>query len=169
MFWEPDVDCNLASAWLSSALKVLGPLVESGDHVLLAKTLGQHRPSLGPLWLGAILTGSAPDVAPLLRTLCAPYARPDSLASAWLGISQLFMDICSGRPYEREAGYIARADRWRLLHDLGSEPYCSTPLSSWQPFGLTSSAQDIVDTMLVGIGLHKVANRLQALYRVIDI
>ena len=135
VFWEPGIDCNLASAWLSPALDVIGPLIESHNHETLVRVLAHHRPKVGPLWLGATLTGLSGDIPHFLRTLEAPYARPESLASAWLGIPQLFMDTPGIGRYKCDGDHIRRADRWRLLHDVGSPPYGSTPLSSWQPFG----------------------------------
>ena len=135
VFWEPEIDCNLASAWLSPVLNVVSPLIETNDHETLVKVLARHQPRLGPLWLGAILTGLWMDIPHFLRTLEAPYARPESLASAWFEVPQLFMDTPGIGGYKRYGDHIRRADRWRLLHDVGSQPYGSTPLSSWQPFG----------------------------------
>ena len=135
VFWEPDIDCNLASAWLSPALNALGPLIDTNDHEMLVRTLARHQPMAGPLWLGAVLTGLSRNIPHFLQTLEAPFARPDSLASAWLGFPQLFMDTPGTGAYKDDGNCIRRADRWRLLHDVGSRPYGSTPLSAWQPFG----------------------------------
>lgn len=44
------------------------------------------------------------------------------------------MDTPGSKNYKCDGNYIRRADRWRLLYNIGSQPYCSTPLSSWQPF-----------------------------------
>lgn len=147
VFWEPDIDCNLASAWLSPALTVLGPLIHTNDHKMLVRTLARHRPMAGPLWLGAVLTGFSRDIPHFLQTLEAPFARPDSLASSWLGFPQLFMDTPGVGAYICDGNYIRRADRWRLLHDVGSKPYCSTPLSSWQPFGKVPLSSVELDVM----------------------
>ena len=135
VFWEPEIDCNLASAWLFPVLEMFDPLIETNNHEMLVRVLARHRPMVGPLWLGATLTGLSKDIPHFLRTLEAPYARPDSLASAWLETPQLFTDTPGIGAYKCENDHIRRADRWRLLHDVGSPPYCSTPLSSWQPFG----------------------------------
>ena len=136
VLWEPGIDCNLASAWLSPVLDVIGPLIEARNHETVVRLLAHHRPKVGPLWLGATLTGLSGDIPHFLRTLEAPYARPESLASAWLGTPQLFMDTPGiGRYKCGEDDHIRRAHRWRLLHDVGSPPYGSTPLSTWQPFG----------------------------------
>ena len=147
VFWEPGIDCNLASAWLSPALKVVGPLIEANHHETLVRILVRHRPRVGPLWLGATLTGICRDIPHFLRTLEAPYARPESLASAWLGIPQLFTDTPGVGGYKCDGDHIRRADRWRLLHDVGSQPYNSTPLSSWQPFGSMPLSGVEVDVM----------------------
>lgn len=134
VFWEPAIDCNIASAWLSRVLDVIGPLIEAYNHEMLVRILAHHRPRVGQLWLGATLTGLSRDIPHFLRTLEAPYARPESLASAWLGMPQLFMDTPGIGCYKCDGDRIRRADRWRLLHDVGLPPYGSTRLSSWQPF-----------------------------------
>jgi len=135
VFWEPDVDCNLVSPWFSPILEVLTPITEAGDHEMLLKVLALHRPKLAPLWLGAILTGFTTFIIPFLRSLNAPYARPDPIASVWTGSSQSFMDLQGSGPYAQDDDEMQRADRWRLLHDVANLPYKSTPLVGWQPFG----------------------------------
>lgn len=147
-FWEADVDCNVVSAWFQPILKTLTPLVRYEDHELLLKVLALHRPMLAPLWLGAILTGLTSFIIPFLKSLDAPYARPDSVAAAWTGSPQSFMDQPGTGPYiqgneaamwgtyeQSTALEIQRIDRWRLLHDIGKPPYNSTPLIPWPPFG----------------------------------
>ena len=135
VFWEPEIDCNLASAWLSPVSKMVNPLIETNNHETLVRMLARHRSIVGPLWLGAILTGHSRHIPCFLRNLDAPYVSPNSLASAWLELPRLFMDTPGIRAYKCDGSSIRKADRWRLLHDVGSRPYCSTPLSSWQPFG----------------------------------
>ena len=147
VFWEPGIDCNLASAWLSPALNVLSPLIETNNHEMLVRILARHRPMAGPLWLGAVLTGLSRDIPHFLQTLEAPFARPDLLASAWLGFPQLFTDTPGTGAYRYDGNCIRRADRWRLLHDVGSQPYCSTPLLSWQPFGKMPLSDVELDVM----------------------
>ena len=147
VFWEPGIDCNLASAWLFPASKVIVPLIETRNQELLVKVLARHEPIIGPLWFGAILTGFSTEIAHFLRTLQAPYARPESLASAWFELPQLFLDTPGFEAYRCDGDRIRRVDRWRLLHDVGLEPYCSTPLSSWQPFGWMPLSSVELDVM----------------------
>ena len=154
-FWEPNTDCNIFSAWFQPILSVLTPLVLSKNYELLVNVLALHRPTVAPLWLGAILTGLSNFIVPFLKSLDAPYARPDSVAAAWTGSPQSFMDQPGFGPYVHACDktlvttedmgpsskefnlMIQRADRWRLLHDIGESPYNSTPLVPWPPFGCT--------------------------------
>jgi hypothetical protein len=163
IFWEPGLDCNLVSPALNPAIEVLQTLLQNGQDEVLVKVLAQRRPKIGSLWLGAVATGfSHPDVIlGHLRRLDARYSRPDAIAAAWTGSSQSFMDEAGSGPYLGLAGHIAsvtdgagkstemglspirdmtisRADRWRLLHDVGEPPYNNTPLGAWQPFGRIS-------------------------------
>ncbi|MCJ1395928.1 hypothetical protein MMC18_008814 [Xylographa bjoerkii] len=126
---------------------MVNSLIETNNHETLVRMLARHRPIVGPLWLGAILTGLSRDIPNFLRTLEAPYARPDSLASAWLELPQLFIDTPGIGAYKCDDYQIRRADRWRLLHDVGLKPYCNTPLSSWQPFGLMPLSAVEIDVM----------------------
>jgi hypothetical protein len=165
IFWEPGLDCNLVSPALNPAIEVLQMLLQDGQDEVLVKVLAQRRPKIGSLWLGAVATGfSHPDVIlGHLRRLDARYSRPDAIAAAWTGSSQSFMDEAGSGPYLRPEDHIAgvtdnagksaemglspirdmtisRADRWRLLHDVGEPPYNNTPLGAWQPFGRISRA-----------------------------
>lgn len=157
-FWEPGVDCNVVSAWFQPILSVLTPLILHQDHDMLIKVLALHRPTLAPLWLGAAMTGLSNFIPLFLKSLDAPYARPDSIAAAWTGSPQSFLDQTGRGPYIYSDDAIAssplgeanlpsndaatlvikRADRWRLLHDIGEPPYNSTSLVPWPPFGRIS-------------------------------
>ena len=156
IFWEPEIDCNLASAWLFPISETIN---KCKNEEVLVRILGRHRPTVGPLWLGATLTGLSTHIPHFLRTLEAPYARPDSLGFAWLGIPQLFMDIAGTGGYICDGNRIRRADRWRLLHDVGTSPYGSTPLSSWQPFG-----QMCLSAVELDVGAHITCIRHEKLY-----
>ncbi|KAI3144823.1 hypothetical protein CBS147325_5008 [Penicillium roqueforti] len=54
-FFNPDIECNLVSAWLNPALAILNSISPNE----LGPFLANRKPLLGPLWLGAILTGLA--------------------------------------------------------------------------------------------------------------
>ena len=61
--------------------------------------------------------------------------------------------------YICDGDQIRRADRWRLLHDVGSSPYGSTPLLSWQPFG-----QMPLSAVELDVGAHTICQRHEKLY-----
>ena len=44
VFWEPGVDCNLASAWLLPAAEVINPLIETKNNEILVRLLARHQP-----------------------------------------------------------------------------------------------------------------------------
>lgn len=61
-----------------------------------------------------------------------------------------------GNGYYKCDDSICRADRWRLLHDVGSTSYDSTPLSSWQLIGRMPLSAVEVDVMAhVGCKRHE--------------
>lgn len=59
-FFNADIECNLASAWLNPAFAVL-ELIRLGKS-LMATLLASRQPHLGILWSGAILTDQADSV-----------------------------------------------------------------------------------------------------------
>ena len=59
-FFNPDIECNLASAWLNPAFAVIGSI--SPRERSLVALLANRQPQLGALWLGAVFTDLARSI-----------------------------------------------------------------------------------------------------------
>ena len=101
---------------------------------MFVRILAWHWLAIASLWLSAILTGLSADIPHFLYTLEMLYACFNSLTSAWFEVSQLFIDTPGIRCYVCDRNLISWIDWWHLLHDVGSQLYCSMPLLSWQSF-----------------------------------
>lgn len=55
VFWEPEVPCNFAGAWLGPITSILDPIISDDNLELLAKILSFT--TVAPLWLGVTLCG----------------------------------------------------------------------------------------------------------------
>jgi hypothetical protein len=147
VFWESGVDCNVVSAWLSSIHKVIKPVLESRDTELLIKMFTLYCPQQAPLWMGVLWLGSsdwAGMVESYLTTLeeqpeFTRASQPDSVAAAWLGCRQSFLDEAGVGCYEENGTrMLSNSDLTRLrfnhryLANAEELPY------GWQPFGSTS-------------------------------
>jgi hypothetical protein len=140
IFWEPDVPCNFAGAWLGPINNVLRPIILDNKLEILAKVLSFTN--VAPLWLGVALCGRTTiidSILPFLDELRPyPYVRPFANVAAWTGIPQSFMDTYPSEPYLQN-GTISRANVWRLRHDCCEKyedgSFSTTPLSRWEPFG----------------------------------
>ncbi|KAL5316340.1 hypothetical protein ACEPPN_015385 [Leptodophora sp. 'Broadleaf-Isolate-01'] len=147
IFWEPDVPCNFAGAWLGPISDILRPILQDNNLELLAKILSFTN--VAPLWLGVALCGQGAiikSIMPFLDQLRPyPYAQPFLDAAAWTGTSQSFMDSHPPGPYLQN-GRISRANVWRLRHDCHmnyeDDSFSTTPLHGWPPFG-TMRVEDI--------------------------
>ncbi len=113
VFWEPDVPCNFAGAWVGPILAVLGPIIQDNNLELLAKVLSATR--MAPLWLGITLCGRQAiinSITPSLRQgRSYSHTQPNIDAAAWTNAPQSFMDTCpkgpifrKGRSPERTSG-----------------------------------------------------------------
>ena len=139
IFWEPDVPCNLAGAWIGPIATTLEPIIRQNDLELLAKVLSFT--SIAPLWLGLALCGRRALIKSILPSLTElrhyPYTRPDIDTAAWTGVQQSFMD--SHCTELRLDDTVPRADVWRLRHDCYAEysddGFLYTPPYGWAPFG----------------------------------
>lgn len=135
-FFNPDIDCNLVSAWLNPAFAVLKSI--SPRERSLAVLLANRQPRLGILWLGAIFTDLANSI---VRDTQAGMAALDLLASAWTGTNQTFLTSQVGG---RNGESIRRDDECRLLFITACEGHDRPPIWPWRPFGVTQ----ICDTEL---------------------
>ncbi|KFY96769.1 hypothetical protein V500_02319 [Pseudogymnoascus sp. VKM F-4518 (FW-2643)] len=150
VFWESGVDCNVVSAWLSSIHEVIKPVLESRDTELLIKMFMLYRPQQAPLWIGVLWLGSS-DWAGMIKSYLTTLeeqpeftraSQPDSVAAAWLGCRQSFLDE-AGLGYYEENGtrMLSNSDlarlrfNYRYLANAEELPY------GWQPFGSTSAKE----------------------------
>ncbi|CAG7927292.1 unnamed protein product [Penicillium olsonii] len=127
-FFNPDIDCNLVSAWLNPAFAILKSIQSKTS---IAAFLANRNPRLGSLWLGAILTGLADSV---LRDIRSGMIALDLTASGWTGISQSFL---TSKMEKSHGGLLRRDDESRLLYILASEGHDRPPLWPFKPFGFT--------------------------------
>lgn len=142
IFWQPGIECNLVSPWLSSILSVLRPLLKARNLDRLAKVFMIRRPRISLMWLGIFLLG---DSAIFDRIECylsqleerrfyGSLARPDSTVASWTGSLQSFRDEDESTMVEnwREVPRVNVMRRRHLLR-LQDDRWC---LFSWEPFGL---------------------------------
>ena len=149
IFWEPDIDCNLVSAWCEPIVRVVRPLIENGKTELLAHIFAQRRPNIAPLWYGTLACGRTRvfnTIIGYLKTLRPPTPyRPMAETAAWTGSPQSFMDVGGSGPYLTGI-QVTRADVWRLRHECSSMnghdiAFRNPPLCPWQPFGTMFSIE----------------------------
>ncbi|EEU47589.1 uncharacterized protein NECHADRAFT_78166 [Fusarium vanettenii 77-13-4] len=144
IFWQPDVECNVVSPWLSSTLSELRPLIDSGNLDILAKTFALRRPRVALWWLGIFLLGSPAIPGLIVRYLetseerwgYATMASPDTTVSSWTGSPQSFLDEGTSRAYIDLNESVSKADLLRCRYNLRLQD-TSSALLSWQPFGVT--------------------------------
>jgi len=147
VFWEPDILCNSAGAWLEPIGTTLEPIIHNNNLELLAKVLSSGE--VAPLWLGLTLCGRQAVIRSILPSLTELrdylHRRPNIDSAAWTGKPQSFMDIHPVGPYLRD-GLVLRADVWRLRHDFHMEypdnGFSFTPPYGWAPFG-SMRAEDV--------------------------
>lgn len=142
IFWQPDIESNLVSPWLSSTLSVIKPILESRDLRKLAKVFAFRRPRVASWWLGILLLGDSTildRIARYLETLeerwgFGSMAPPDPTVTAWTGSPQSFLDDDSTYIYIDQKEPVPRADllRHRFNFRLQDEAYRKL---SWRPFG----------------------------------
>ena len=145
IFWEPGVQCNLASAWLGSIHQVIKPLLEAGSMERLAKVFALRRPRLAPLWLGIFLCGCTEVLDAIESHLTTledqPWMRPDPDIAAWTGSRQSFFDEAVSGSYIDPDDMVPRADilRHRFNYRLGDT--ADIVHFGWQPFGAVKKAE----------------------------
>jgi len=143
VFWDPDVPCNFAGAWLGPIAAILEPIIEDNDLELLVKVLSFTNAA--PLWLGVALGGRHSIIKSIIPVLTQardyPDVRPNTDAAAWSGSPQSFMDM---PPLDRDKA--SRAHVWRLRHDCCAEyqeaDHSTIPPYRWPPFG-TMREEDV--------------------------
>ena len=129
-FFNPDIECNLVSAWLNPAFAVLDS-ISPANPASMAALLSKRQPPLGVLWLGAVCS----DVAkPVLRDIRAGMVALDLPSSAWTGIPQTFL---TSQAQQDNGEFICRNDECRLLFMTATEGHGRPPIWPWKPFGAT--------------------------------
>ncbi|EFW18990.1 conserved hypothetical protein [Coccidioides posadasii str. Silveira] len=131
-FFNPDVYCNLVGSWLEPAFEALDPILDAEDHTRLTILLTRRQPVLGPLWLGAILTGTAMTI---LHAIQSGQWAVDLHAAAWTGTEQSFLTTKLSGPRAAKQSKINRDDECRLLFLTGCDGFSSVPVCPWKPFG----------------------------------
>lgn len=128
-FFNPDIECNLVSAWLNPAFAILDSI--SPNKILLVRLLSNRKPRLGILWLGAILTGLDKTI---LRDTRVGMTALDLPASAWTKTAQTFL---TSRMGTTNGESVRRDDECRLSFITACEGHDRPPIWSWKPFGDT--------------------------------
>lgn len=140
IFFEPDVPCNSCGAWLQGSFAFLDS-DKSGDPRVLLSTFIERDPGLGPLWLGAFITGAAERC---LQEARMGWWKVDISAAAWTGTHASFIQepVTKAPPDAQE---ISRADECRLMY-LSHEPdHAFPPLFPFPPFGCTAMEDTDLD------------------------
>lgn len=143
IFWQPDVECNTVSPWLSFILSVLRPIIDNGNLDVLLKTFALRRPRVALWWVGIFLLGSPAIPSFIVRYLemleeCWGYASiasPDTTVSVWTGSPESFLDAEPLRTYVGLKCLVTRADLLKHRYNFCLRDTASVPLS-WRPFGV---------------------------------
>lgn len=89
-FWEPKIECNLASEWLGPLLHECIPyLLKADQYHTIIHMMAERRPNSAPLWLGMWITGLMPRVLGLAGKVIMSISLE---ATHWVASSQSFMD-----------------------------------------------------------------------------
>lgn len=128
-FFDPDIECNLVSAWLNPAFAIIDSITPSQSS--LGAFLANRQPRLGIMWLGAIFINLAKSV---LRDIRAGLTALDLPASAWTGTTQTFLTSNVGIS---DGETIRRDDECQLLFITACEAHRRPPVWPWKPFGVT--------------------------------
>lgn len=147
IFWQPDIECNVVSPWVSSILSVIKPIIDSRNPETLAKVFVLRRPRVALWWLGIFPLGNPTildGIARYLETLeerwgFASMAPPDIAVAAWTGSPQSFLDEESLCVYPEITDMVLKSDLLRHRYNSRLQDSTSTPLS-WRPFGDVAKA-----------------------------
>ncbi|KPM41886.1 hypothetical protein AK830_g4660 [Neonectria ditissima] len=142
MFWQPEVECNTVSLWLSPILSVLRLILDNGNLDIVPKAFALRRPRVALWWLGIFLLRSptiSSYIVHYLETLkecwgCGSMAPPDTTVSAWTGSPESFLDEKPSRAYVGSTGWVATSDLLKHRYNCSLQNTESAALS-WRPFG----------------------------------
>ncbi|KAJ5950292.1 uncharacterized protein N7479_008705 [Penicillium vulpinum] len=155
MCFNPDIPCNLVSAWINAAFAVMDPIVKEGDIIRLLNGLSAHQPRLASLWLGAAIMGAS---SIYLKHCEQGMTVPSLEAEAWMGVTTTFLTQ-PPRIYAKDADSIQREDECKLLFlatpSDGSYDHGYVICWTWRPFGSTKVCDtDILLREHLGCGCH---------------
>jgi hypothetical protein len=125
IFWEPELDCNLVSAWFGAILEVLRPIIEARDLEMLAKIFIVCRLQPALLWLGVLVMCDLAMLDMLVSYLESHEERenfgwwsgPDIDVAVWTGSKKSLLDEDVSDTYEGIAAQVPRSDL--LCHRSG--------------------------------------------------
>ncbi|KAJ5511609.1 hypothetical protein N7453_003712 [Penicillium expansum] len=131
-FFNPDIPCNLVSAWMNPAFAIIDPIMKENNIPRLLNGLSAHQPRVASLWLGAAIMGIS---SIYLRTLHAG----DGIFTSSRGV-----DGDNNYPpgiYDKDAESVQREDECRLLFLAtptdGGYNHGYVTVWPWKPFGST--------------------------------
>ena len=140
-FWEPSIDCNIASKQLHPITNEIIPLINEGNaQGTFIKIMAICRLNLRSLQLGLAITGLLPKIITLLNNL--PLTSPKAAVQTQL--AQSFMDHSNlyNKAYITLSNngnqLMRRQDKLRLLYitKIDAKSYPHPPLSPQPPFGV---------------------------------
>ncbi|KAG6140828.1 hypothetical protein E4U12_005804 [Claviceps purpurea] len=142
-FVDPDLPCNVSGAWMQGAFAVLDePEAKKPD--VLRSMLLKRSPTLGFLWLGAILL----DMQGRIMACARPVVYTTDLHStAWTATFGTFFQ----RPvadYPPNTETIQRADEARLMFLSQAESHSELPLVPFPPFGTIAVRDCVLEVQL---------------------
>ncbi|KAL7796628.1 hypothetical protein V8C37DRAFT_353338 [Trichoderma ceciliae] len=167
VFWEPEIDCNLASAWCNPIIDAIQPLIDGENLEMLGHVLALRRPGIAALWYGLVACGTTETILaiiPFLETLHTPVpARLIPEVASWTDTPQSFMDLTGSGPY-LQGNHISRADLWRLRHEYWNAwkegvHFRHLPTTPFRPFGYVDAGE--VEVM---VRAHLACSRHQWVY-----
>ncbi|ROT36043.1 hypothetical protein SODALDRAFT_381310 [Sodiomyces alkalinus F11] len=133
VFYDPQVDCNLVSAWLQGTMAAIEAAAHGGPNVLGRMFMGRG-PSVAFLWVGATILGLQKGLLTQVRRGEIP---ADLHSAVWSGTVQSFLQPPVSNPLSVD-GCILRADECRLLFLSQSRGLPrGVPSCQWRPFGAT--------------------------------
>ncbi|KAJ5940731.1 hypothetical protein N7516_000899 [Penicillium verrucosum] len=154
-FFNPDIPCNLVSAWQNPAFAVINPIIKQNNIPRLLHGLSARQPRVASLWLGAAIMGRS---STYLKQCEQGMTAPSLEAEAWMGVTTTFMTQPPGT-YDTDADFVRREDECRLLFLAtptdGSYNHGYVTSWQWKPFGSTKICDtDISLREHLGCGCH---------------
>ncbi|EGY15715.1 uncharacterized protein VDAG_06879 [Verticillium dahliae VdLs.17] len=132
VFYEPAVECNLASPWLQGTVAAIDSVAKGGPLVLI-RMFAEREPAAAFLWAGAAVLGLQTS---LLQEVRRGQIRTDLPSAVWSGTCQTFIQHPTSHPLVAD-GSISHADEARLLFLSQTDGHARMPICQWRPFGVT--------------------------------